>query len=199
MKYYAFLFFLLIISCKKNEANLEVIPKDVTLDLKYEVLNQLIKSDSLMPYFNHFIYCSTLTPVNIDVDENEIRPLGVDLKYDSIFLQKDSAYYKRQVKVALNFKFDKTKIKSNLKYITGQELQKLSENKVNDFWTEFNTKYKSKCICYYSVPFFNKDKTICVVQYSTSCGPLAGDGKTSLYEKINGKWTIIKSYDKWVS
>lgn len=199
MKHYLFLILLLLISCKKNEVRKEITPKDDLLNLRYEVLNQLIKNDSETLEFNHFIYNSTLSPVNIDVEDNEIRSLGIDLKYDSIFLQKDSVYYKNQERAVLNFKFDKSRIKINLKYITGQELQKLQEIKKSNFWIEFDKKYGDNCICRFSVPFFNKEKTICIVQNSMSCGPLDGGGKTIIYKKKNGKWVVLKTFDQWVS
>ena len=199
MKHYLFLILLLLISCKKNDVKKAIIPKDELLNLRYEVLNQLIKSDSATLGFNHFIYNSTLSPVNIDIEDNEIRPLGIDLKYDSIFLQKDSGYYKNQERHVLNFKLDKSRIKSKLKYITGQELQELQEIKKSNFWTEFDKKYGHNCIRRFSVPFFNKDKTMCIVQNSMSCGPLDGGGNTIIYKKKNGKWVVLRTFDQWVS
>lgn len=199
MKNYLFLIFLLLISCKKNEVMKTAMPKDELVDLRYEVLNQLIKTDSVTSDFNHFIYNSTLNPVNVDVEDSEIWPLGINLKYDSIFLQKDSSYYKNQEKNVSNFKFDKIKIKSNLKYITGQELQNLQQIKGSDFWSEFDKRYGHKCIRRFSVPFFNKDKTMCIVQNSSSCGMLDGFGSTSIYKKVNGKWIVLKIFDEWVS
>lgn len=190
---------MLLISCKKKEVKKEIIPKDDLLNLRYEVLNQLIKNDSETLEFNYFIYNSTLSLVNIDVEDNEIRPLGINLKYDSIFLQKDSVYYKNQERDVLNFKFDKSRINVNLKYITGQELQRLHEINKSNFWTEFDKKYDNNCIRRFSVPFFNKDKTICIVQNSMSCGPLDGGGKTIIYKKKDGKWIVLKTFDQWVS
>lgn len=168
MKNYLFLIVLLLISCKKNKVMKTAMPKDELLDLRYEVLNQLIKTDSVTSDINRFIYNSTLNPVNVDDEDSEIWPLGINLKYDSIFLQKDSIYYKNQEKNVSNFKFDKIKIKNNLKYITGQELQNLQQIKESDFWSEFDKRYGHKCIRRFSVPFFNKDKTMCIVQNSSS-------------------------------
>ncbi|MCU7614689.1 hypothetical protein N0B16_09610 [Chryseobacterium sp. GMJ5] len=199
MKHCTLLFLLMIISCKEPELKNEVILKDETLDLNYEVLNQLIKDDSLAPDFNHLMYNLTLSVVSIGTDDSEIKPLGINLKYDSIFLQQDSAYYRNQGKKMSNFKFNKIKINSNVRYITGQELQKLREKKKSDFWTEFGKKYGEKCIRSFSIPFFNKDKTICIVENSVSCGYLNANGYTAMYKKINGKWKVIKSFDHWIS
>lgn len=199
MKQYIFLFLFLIISCKKNESNIKVSLKDETLDLKYEVLNQLIENDSIAHYHKSFIYMKTLLPATINKDSNDVRPLGVDLKYDSIFLVKDSAYYKNQEKINLKFKLDKSKIKGSLRYMTDQEFQKMRENPLNNFWDEFYKKYEHKCMRSYSVPFFIKDKTMCVVQNSTSCGILDGIGYIGIYKKINGKWIMVSSYSHWIS
>ncbi|MBW7675149.1 hypothetical protein [Chryseobacterium chendengshani] len=198
MKNYLFLIVLLLFSCKKNDTKQKIMPKDELLDLQYEVLNQLVKSDSMTSDFNHFIYSSTLSPVNIGVEDNEVSPLGIDLKYDSIFSQKDSVFYKNQERNVLNFKFDKSRINSDLKYINGQELHQLG-NKKSDFWTEFDKKYGDKCIRRFSVPFFNKDKTMCIIENSSSCGFLNAFGSTSIYKKVNGKWIIVKTFDEWVS
>ncbi|MFC3160168.1 hypothetical protein ACFOEQ_18355 [Chryseobacterium arachidis] len=183
MRNYLFVILLLLICCKTSEEQKEIIPKDETLDLKYEVLNQLIKNDSMTADANRFIYTTKLFPARINKDINEPKPLGVDLQYDSIFLENDSAYYKNQEKIDLSFRLNKSKIRSKSKCIEGQELQKMHENKISDFWTEFYKKYENKCIKSYSVPFFNKDKTMCVVQNSTSCGILDAAGYTALYKK----------------
>lgn len=187
---------LLIFACNESENRKKVAPKDETLDLKYEVLNQLI--DSLEPDYNHNVYVTTLKKVYLK-ESDESRPLGIIIKYDSIFLLKDSTYYKNQEKQILSFRFDKNKINKNLQYTTDEELYKLSENKKNDFWNEFHKRYGNKCIQSFSVPFFNRDRTMCVVQNSTSCGYLSGDGYTAIYKKVNGKWVQVKSFDHWIS
>lgn len=200
MKHYIFLFLLIIISCKKNDSKANVYPKDETLNLRYEVLNQLIDSDSSSNKPNSFIYITTLRSVYLYENENdEPRPIGITLKYDSIFSQKDSAYYRNQEKMIFNFRFDKRKIKQKLQYSTDEELHKLDEIKNSDFWTEFDKKYGHKCIRSFSVPFFNKDKTMCIVQNSISCGFLNANGYTAIYKKINGKWIAVNSFDHWVS
>lgn len=199
MKGYVFFLLLVIISCKQNESKVKVVPKDETLDLKYEVLNQLIKNDSLVGDFDRFIYNETLLPATINENIDEPKLLGVNLKYDTVFLRKDSVYYIEQEKLDLNFKLNKNKIKSSLKYVTDEELYKLRENEKKDFWTEFDKKFNGKCIRTYSVPFFNKAKTICVVQNSISCGPLNATGNISIYKKTNGVWIQVASYNHWIS
>lgn len=200
MRNYLFVILLLLICCKTSEEQKEIIPKDENLDFRYEVLNQLIDSDSLSYKQNSFIYSSTLKSVYLYENESyEPKTLGITLKYDSVFSQKDSAYYRNQEKKTFNFRFDKRKVKQKLQYATDEELHKLNEIKNSDFWSEFNKKYGNKCIRRFSVPFFNKDKTMCIVQNSVSCGYLNANGYTAIYKKINGEWKEIKSFDHWVS
>ncbi|MBB4807964.1 hypothetical protein HNP38_003304 [Chryseobacterium defluvii] len=200
MKHFIFLILLIIISCKKAEPQIKILQKDTDLDLRYEVLNQLIESDSSTYAMDKFLYITTLRRVYLYENESdEPKPIGITLKYDSIFSQKDSAYYRNQEKIILGFGFDKTRINQKLQYATDEELHKLDHNKGDDFWTEFEKKYGRKCIRSFSVPFFNKDKTMCIVQNSISCGYLNANGYTAIYKKINGKWTEIKSFDHWIS
>jgi hypothetical protein len=201
MKPYIIFFLLIIISCKKNDSKLTVIPKDQDLNLRYEVLNQLIDNDSISFEKNSYLLVSTLRMVYLNEDKNndEPRPLGFVLEYDSVFSKNDSAYYKNQEKIVSDFRLDKTKIHEKLRYVTNEELHKLDENRKSDFWTEFNKKFGSTCIRSFSVPFFNKDKTMCIVQSSTSCGYLNGSGYTAVYKKINGKWVEVKALQNWIS
>ncbi|AYN01009.1 hypothetical protein [Chryseobacterium sp. 3008163] len=212
MKNYLFLILILMFSCEKNSAKTEVKSKDKTLDLKYEVLNQLIsdelKDDSLIAlnekFTSNYVYNISLKKVYLQSKRNNGEPppppnLGVDLEYDSIFLQKDSAYYFQQQKEISNFKFNKNRIKQNLDFTNDDELYKISQIKSGNFWTEFDKRYENKCIRTFSVPFFNKNKTMCILQCSISCGPLDGGGNTSIYKKIKGKWIRIKTFDTWVS
>lgn len=196
-KYYLILFFTTLISCKQNN-KLEIIksiPEDETLSLKYEVLNQLIKEDSINSHSKNFVYSKAVLPISIISKRDEERTLGLDLKYDSLFRVEDSSFYKIQEKIDYRFKLDSSKIHSKIQYVTAEEFYNMRNNGVEKFWTNFNKRFEGKCMRGYSVPFFTKDKTICVVQTSTSCGMFDGYKFTVIYRKISGKWTIIRSYD----
>ncbi|MBD3904279.1 hypothetical protein NAL32_05920 [Chryseobacterium sp. Ch-15] len=207
MKHYLFLILLLLISCKKNEARKEIIQKNETLDLKYEVLNQLIndqiKEDSINGILHDNIYNIAVKRISFEeLNENEEPPppvLALNFSYDSIFAINDSSYYKHQDRNLINFNLQKKKIKKKLDFITTDEILKLSAKYERNFWKQFRKKYGDKCIQTFSVPFFNKNKTVCLVQNSMSCGPLYGGGSTSIYKKVNGKWKVIYSYNHWVS
>ncbi|MGG5209563.1 hypothetical protein ACQWU4_11495 [Chryseobacterium sp. MIQD13] len=135
-------------------------PKDENLDLRYEVLNQLIANDSISFKKNNYIFISTLKTVsfNENGDSNEPRPLGSVLTYDTIFSRKDSVYYKNQEKIISDFRLDKAKIHEKLRYVTDEELNTLEENRKSDFWTEFHKKFGYICIRSFSVPFLIKIK-----------------------------------------
>lgn len=207
MKHIIFLSLLIVVSCKKGENRKEkVIPKDETLDLKYEVLNQLIsEAESKEKFADGYIYNVSLMPISLEMKSmNTYEPppppgFGINLNYDSIFISKDSAYYRDEIQILKKFKFDKNRIKKHLQYTTDDELYQLNENKESDYWTEFDKKYGNKCIQRFSVPFFNKDKTMCIVQNSTSCGPLDGNGYTAIYKKVDGKWIEVRTFDHWIS
>lgn len=207
MKHYLFLILLLLISCKKNEARKEIIQKDETLDLKYEVLNQLIthqiREDSINGVLHDNIYNIAVKRIFFEeLNENEEPPppvLALNFSYDSIFAKKDSSYYKNQDRKLINFNLQKSRIKKKLDFITTDEILNLSAKYERNFWKQFRKKYGDKCIQTFSVPFFNKNKTVCIVENSMSCGPLYGGGSTSIYKKVNGKWVVLKTYDIWVS
>lgn len=200
MKWSLFLFLLIMVSCKKTDSQSNITLNDVDLDLRYQVLNQLIDNDSISFQPNDYIFITTLRSVYLSENELDIpQPLGFALKYDSIFSIQDSAYYRRQGKIIANFRFDKTKIRRKLQYATDEDLHQLGENRESDFWTEFGKKFGHQCIRTFSIPFFNKDKTMCIVQNSTSCGYLSGSGYTAIYKKINGKWIEVNSFQHWIS
>ena len=207
MKHYLFLMLLLLISCKKNEARKEIIQKDETLDLKYEVLNQLItdqiREDSINDILHDNIYNIAVKRIFFEeLNENEEPPppvLALNFSYDSIFAMKDSSYYKNQDRNLINFHLQKSRIKNKLDFVTTDEILNLSIKYERNFWKQFREKYGDKCIQTFSVPFFNKNKTVCIVQNSMSCGPLYGGGSTSIYKKVNGKWVVLRTFDQWVS
>lgn len=198
---------LLLISCKKNEARKEIIQKDETLDLKYEVLNQLItdqiREDSINDILHDNIYNIAVKRIFFEeLNENEEPPppvLALNFSYDSIFAMKDSSYYKNQDRNLINFHLQKSRIKNKLDFVTTDEILNLSIKYERNFWKQFREKYGDKCIQTFSVPFFNKNKTVCIVQNSMSCGSLYGGGSTSIYKKVNGKWVVLRTFDQWVS
>ena len=206
MKYLSvsFIFFMLF-SCKKEDEN---------LDLKYEVLNQLIHEDIVrdkqtndsIKYIYKSYSATKISFINLDKEklaDNEIRPNTIEIKRDSIFSSKDLDFLVSQTSPydSRNFDLDKEKIKDKIEIVKGSEITKISiESKsVDDYWIKFRKKYGNKCLRSYSEPIFNLKKNICIIRVSESCGPLWGGGFTGIYKKVNGTWVIIDSFDHWVS
>ncbi|GEM_PF-810943 len=217
MKYFLFILLSLIVfSCKKEiteEKPISVETKSsAELDkLRYEFLNQILSEDvqknSIEGINMSSLYQISLKKINLPenklVSNNEepLPPPGLYLaiRYDSLFLEKDSLFYISESKDLENFKFDKSLIKEKLDYINWEELNNFSIDNRSDFWVNFNKKYPDTCIKTFSVPFFNKEKNICIITYSSSCGPLWGGGFTGIYKKENGKWKMINMLNSWVS
>ena len=206
MKHYLFLILLLLISCKKNEARKKIIPKDETLDLKYEVLNQLIDKFEAEDCRHNYVYNISLKTTDYDAvfyNSNELYPppsppkFGINPIYDNdFFLKSDSVYYQNQAEIFRNFKLNENRIKRKLQYTNDEELEKMRRIKNNYFWEEFEKKFQNKCLRTLSVPLFNKDKTVCIVLDSLLCNPLEGEAiHIAVYKKIQGIWKEIKSYD----
>lgn len=198
----------MLFSCKK---------KDENLDLKYEVLNQLIAEDiaehKALEHNENYIY-KISKPIDLKfrekvIDNNDIiveppppSPRGIIyLPQDSTFTKDDLAFIKIQLKTNSNFNLDSNKINSKVEFIDAKKLKNLQENYASpdDYWKKFKIEFGDKCLRNYSIPYFNKEKSICIVITSISCGPLWGGGQTSIYKKINGKWEVIKTQDNWVS
>jgi len=145
MKHYLFLILLLLISCKKNEARKEIIQKDETLDLKYEVLNQLIteqiREDSINDILHDNIYNIAVKRIFFEeLNENEVPPppfLALNFSYDSIFAMKDTSYYKNQDRNLINFHLQKSRIKNKLDFVTTDEILNLSIKYERNFWKQF--------------------------------------------------------------
>lgn len=199
------IFLFLLFSCKK---------KDETLDLKYEVLNQLIDedivNDKVFTDDNSYLY-KILKPSDIafkvkvtNYDEPPPPPSTsgtIYLPEDGIFCKEDLKYIKIQLKTNSNFVLNTARITSKVDFINEEKLYKIRENykSAEDYWMQFRREFGNKCIRSYSIPYFNKEKNICIVITSMSCGPLEGGGNTAIFKKINGKWKVIQTLDQWVS
>ena len=201
MKYLSvFLIFIMLFSCKKEDEN---------LDLKYEVLNHIISNEENnldknngMNHVYNIKVIKVSFPENKQIENNLEKPppgLSMIINYDKDFLETDSLFYKTQAEGLQDFKFEKSKLKKKIKVITSQEIENIYKTHFRNFWIEFDKRYPNTCIKTISVPFFNKEKNICIVKVSESCGSLWGGGFTGIYKKVNGTWIKVDSFDHWVS
>ena len=190
------------------------------MDLKYEVLNQLIAEDivenTASGYTEEYLY-KISKPIDLKFREklpekkNEIIILPppssngtIYLPENEFFTKDDLAYIKIQLKTNSNFILNPAKITSKVEFIDPEKFQKFQKSQENyvsakDYWKKFRAEFGDKCLRNYSIPYFNKEKNICIVINSISCGPLWGGGETSVYKKINGKWKVIKTFNHWVN
>lgn len=201
----------LLICCKKDDLN---------LDLKYEVLNQLIAEevaeDKESGYPEKYLY-KISKPVDVKFGEqlvekkdeiSEPPPPRADgtiyLPQDGTFTKEDLAYLKIQLKTNSTFVLNIATITSKVEFIDPEKFLRFQKSQekygsARDYWIKFRNEFGDKCLRNYSTPLFNKDKTICIIIDSMSCGPLEGGGQTSIFKKINGKWNLIQTLDRWVS
>lgn len=189
--------------------------KDDNLDLKYEVLNQLISdeisNDKLSNTDLEYIYnISVPKELNFEqkitnlLSNEEIPPPPggrIRISVDSIFNKQDVESMLLQEKTNLKFQFDSNRINSKVNFIDQQQFKKLIEENLpaKEYWKKFRKIFGNKCLRTYSVPYFSKTKNICIVIFSESCDSLWGRGVTGIYKKENGKWKLIKTSGNWVS
>ncbi|MDO7875951.1 hypothetical protein Q5H93_14500 [Hymenobacter sp. ASUV-10] len=51
-----------------------------------------------------------------------------------------------------------------------------------------------------SVPIVSPDQQTVLLKITQDCNcMLGGQGETSLYRKVNGKWKVVKYFDRWIS
>ena len=53
--------------------------------------------------------------------------------------------------------------------------------------------YQKDAICYFKKPVITKNKSYAIEQYWIICGDLCGWGEIVLMQRVNGKWSIIKT------
>jgi len=207
-KIFYFLFLKILFSC--NE-------KDENLDLKYEVINELISENGkyhqmvkgdlgIIDSTNYFVINHNFSVL----DENDwkffshslrktdpnikivIEPDdSIVLQSDSIFSKKDIEYIKQQVDENKEFKIDKNKISSPEKFISQNELEQILKH-----WRN----YKGKQYVNFSIPLFNLKKDKCIIK-AESCGinPLGCGGSVTVLQKKNGKWVELRNIYNWVN
>jgi hypothetical protein len=147
------------------------------------------------------------------VNSDSVHQFNLESKPDFSYILKDTAsifsdttllssadvqFIKYQIIAGQHFKWKSNKILGS-KVISSKKISKLFKNDVDEGWTKFNKKYKNG-FATFSVPLFTVDKHTCIVYKAGHCGGLCGHGGTSVYKKINGKWTFIQSIGMiWIS
>jgi hypothetical protein len=154
----------------------------------YNFFNSLVARDSVMhfnleskPDFSYILKDTTLFFID-----------------STLFSPADIEFIKYQIQAAQHFKWKSNKIFGS-KVISSKKIKRIFKNGVDEGWAKFNRRYK-KGFATFSVPLFTLDRNTCIVYRAGHCGSLCGHGGTSVYKKINGKWTFVQSIGMiWIS
>jgi hypothetical protein len=197
-KIISILIIFLLFSCKQKESVNEIkTEKELVTELElYEVINFMlpaIKSNNQM----NSNYVTEDVMMKIVSKENNYLELD---KMDSLFTKNDAEFIKKQLKGIDKFKL-KQKLMLDKIIIPSDTLSKFQNNKINSlgFWENYRQKYGNKGFHTISLPLFSLDKKTVIITIGFHCGGLCGGGATEIYKKINGKWTLIKTLNNWVS
>lgn len=182
----------LLISCsKKNEnpyqKNLNNIENEISEKLIYDFTNEII------PQNENSEFCKNV----ID------RMTFIDVKGDSVFIERvkseiskeDFDFIRKQYAESINFKW---KNKFENRQIIKLDTTINNTKEFDEFWNETLEKYN--CISQISMPIFNKEKNLAIIEISYYCGFLCAAGGTYIYKlDENNKWILYKTIDDWIS
>jgi hypothetical protein len=116
----------------------------------------------------------------------------------SLFSKADIQFIKYQIQEAQSFRWESNRIAGST-VISSKKISKIFKKDIDEGWKKFNRIY-GKGFSTFSVPLFTVDRNTCIVYKAGHCGGLCGHGGTSVYKKINGKWTYVKPIGMvWVS
>ena len=118
-----------------------------------------------------------------------------DFLTDSLFNKDDIAYFREQLALMDNVKWQNGKI-TGATIITENDINKTFKKK--NGWERFRKKH-GNCLTSYSLPLFNTTFEYCIFYHWTQCDYLAGGGRLDLYKRSNGKWKYARSYNIGVS
>jgi hypothetical protein len=152
-------------------------------------------------FFNSFIYADSVKMFNLS-DTPDFSYIFEDTTaiFDdtAIFTKQDIHFIKLQIAkdVKLNWRHNKI-IGANI--ISGKRISSMFGNNIDIGWAIFNKQYRG-WFATFSVPLFSLNRNICIVYKAWHCGGLCGNGNTTVYKKVNGKWILLKLYGViWVS
>jgi hypothetical protein len=159
--------------------------------------NVSISDGEVLEFLNSTQSSSSVPLIISEMPETEslVRNLKRILA-DSSFTNDERDFIRRELTNLSDYKWKKGMIK-NARIITGHEIDKIFYKKKADGWPMFYYKY-GKGITGFSVPLFTADKNKCIIFRSYSCGPVCGEGAGLIYQKVNGKWTLMAVIPDWV-
>jgi hypothetical protein len=160
-----------------------------------------ISSKDYYEFFNSFIRADSIHAFNLasNPDFDRILKDSSSIFHDTaLFSNADIEFIRNQIKAARHFKWRSNGILGS-HVISSKKIARIFKNGPDEGWTELHKKYKNG-FATFSVPLFSLDRSICIVYKAGHCGGLCGHGGTSVYKKVNGKWTFIESIGMiWIS
>jgi len=153
--------------------------------------NDVINFEKVYGFIN-----STLTNDTIRFNLSDNTGFGMFIEdiasilTDSLFTSSDREYFREQLVMAGNLKWQQGKI-SGANVIPQKDIKKVFKKKGG--WERFRKKY-GNCLTSFSLPIFSANYEYCIIYQWTQCDYLAGGGSTDLYKYENGKWIFIQSY-----
>ncbi len=141
----------------------------------------------------------------LDFDHRHCMFLDGSFYSDTIFWnenlnQEDKEYMISQIHELKKFKWEKDRVKKDLKLITKSEVKKYSRNAMKHWEgkSEVND-FSFKMLIGYSAPVFNKNHNLALVYSSTYSGPLSASWEIDIYLLKDGKWIYIGHDPKGMS
>ena len=120
----------------------------------------------------------------------------IDELPDSIVNIDNKIHLKNQIYTKTKL-WDKDKLK-NFWVLTPSDLKKIEEIENDDYWENYR-KFFGNGKNSYSIPIFNKSKTVVIIQIESQGDYLLGHESIFIYLKKNGKWKLYKEELLWIS
>jgi hypothetical protein len=185
---YKYVFNYINSSYAEHKLNKELISDNGVYDFLNEVYseNSLLENDSLK-YIKLMCFSipHTKTFVNL-IDELPDTIVNIDNKI----------YLKNQICTKTKL-WDKYKLK-NFWVLTPFDLQKIENIENDNYWGNYRKLFGSGKNSY-SVPIFNKSKTVAIIQIKSQGDYLLGHESIKIYLKINESWILYKDELLWIS
>jgi hypothetical protein len=166
-----------------------------------QISDKGISSIDYYEFFNSFIQVDSIHTFNLasNPDFDHILKDTSSIFNDTALLSNaDIQFIKVQIKDGKVFQWKSNGILGS-NVISSKTIARIFKSGAGEGWIKFNRKYKNG-FATFSVPIFSLDKNICIVYKAWHCDSLCGHGGTSIYKKINGKWTFLKSIGMiWIS
>jgi hypothetical protein len=155
----------------------------------YDFINQWLRENNAIN-----VFC-----LNYKLDCTERLFSGGQIRDLRLFLTPaDILFMQSQIKEPLIKSWDRTRIQFKAT-VSDRELKQLFKSNNPDDWRKFEKRFHCHKYDDCSQPFFNSDRTLCLIYVTHSCGGLCSSGDWLLMEYKAGKWVKKVSCRCWIS